>query len=406
LKSLCQSYSIPNSENKIIEIKYIQYSLLIKPPEDYVYLVFILKISKDTRSATKEISIKINKKLLNNLESINDKIDINSLNFEKNFKDDISDYIMIEQIILGNENLQFQVTALDSKINLDKFKYSRNIRHFISDNQYLNGINEIYLRVKQSDLLKGVNKIILKLTNHTTGKYYFKTFDYEKGLPPNGGDCRVEPNIGYSLQTNFYFSANNWNSRSKILMYKIKFQNKNNILFDLSNGGFSKNNFKIDNLPVGNKLILEVIDIQGYSTIVPCEVNIKKNKNLSSLDSLLDNIVDISEKLLIMEIYQTNLYNPNGLDEQIKNNSIIMLDNYFENLNLDDFYLNYDKILSTLITITFEKLLKENILKLYKILNQIMKYIYPLMNDLNKIEYLFKILDNLNKNAGFQLQSM
>jgi len=66
--------------------------------------------------------------------------------------------------------------------------------------------------------------------------------------------------------------------------------------------------------------------------------------------------------------------------------------------------MNYEKIISTIITITNQNLNNENINKLYKILNVIMKYIDSLMNDLNKIEYLFKILDNLNKIAGEQLQ--
>jgi len=48
----------------------------------------------------------------------------------------------------------------------------------------------------------------------------------------------------------------------------------------------------------------------------------------------------------------------------------------------------------------------ENIDKLFKILNVIMKYIDSLMKDLNKIEHLYKIIDKLNKIAGEQLQSI
>jgi len=173
---------------------------------------------------------------------------------------------------------------------------------------------------------------------------------------------------------------------------------------DLSNGGFSSNTFKIESLPVGNKILLEVNDFQGSSTVVPCNVNVKINKNLSSLESLLENIVDMSNKLLIIEIYETNINYENRLNINLIDNSINMLDYYFENFNFDDFLNSYEEILSRLITVTNENIGSDNINRLLKILNVIMKYIDPLMNDLNKIENLFKVFDNLNKIAGNQLQ--
>jgi len=366
----------------------------------------VLNLTKDKRFATKKISLKIKKSLTTELKANNNSLNFSSIDNTKENEVDLSYFFMIEQNRIGNEDLQFKVTTLDSNIILDKFNYAWNIPHFLSDNQYLNGVNEIYLRVKQSDLLNGINKIILKITNPSSNKNYYKTYEYEKGLPPYGGNCRVEPIEGYSLLTNFSFIAENWISSSKSLIYKIKFENKNKIFFDLSSGGFLKNNFKLDSLPAGNKLILEVIDIQGFSTLLPCNVNVNINKNVKSMESLLENEIDISKKLLLMEIYQTNVNIFNSINKQILEISINMLDNYFENLNSEDFYDNYEKIISTIITITNEKLDNKNIDKLLKILNIIMKYVDSLLNDLNKIEYLFRILDNLNRIAGDQLKSI
>jgi len=218
-------------------------------------------------------------------------------------------------------------------------------------------------------------------------------------------NAKIEPREGYSLLTIFNFSVPNWISNSKILIYKIKFENKNKVLLDLSNGGFSKNTFIIEKLPVGNKLYLEVIDMQGFSTTVPCYINVKINKNLPSLESILDNVIDASKKFLLLEIYKTNV-NTEIMSDKIFENSMNMLEDYFENLTLDNFIIDYEKIISFIITFSNHKLTNENITKLFKILNLIMKYIDPLLNDLTKVEYLFKILDNLNKKAGDQIQSI
>jgi len=412
LKTLCKGFSTPDSNNKILEIKFSEYSSIINPPGDVENLDFILNLTKDKRSATKKITLKLRKPIST---AITSKIPSKSNNItaisslyepEKKSEIDLFDLIVIEQNPIGNTDLLFEVSLLDPSINLDSYKYTWNIPHFTSENQYLNGVNEIKLRVKLSDLLIGLNKIIINIINPKTGKNYSKSYDYEKGLRPYGGDCRIEPFDGYSLQTNFNFTIQNWISKSKTLIYKIKFENKNKILFDLSNGGFSKNTFSIENLPVVRKLYLEVIDMQGFSTIMPCQVNVKINKNLPSLDSLLENVLDISKKLLIMEIYQSNINSDEVVSDRILDNSINMLDNYFDELKLENFLIDYEKIITTLITLSNQKLTNENITKLFKILNFIMKFIDPLLNDLSKVEYLFKILDNMNKKAGDQLQSI
>jgi len=362
-------------------------------------------LTKDNRSAIRQINLKLKKPLITIIPNENNKTAILSSFDEKKIEMDLTDLIIIEHNPMGITDLLFEVSLLDSNINLDNYKYEWNIPHFTYKDQYINGVNELKLRVKQNDLLIGVNKIIINMMEIKTKKNYSKTYDYEKHSSPYGGECRIEPFDGYSFLTNFTFIVPNWISNTKTLIYKIKFENKNKILFDLSNGGFSQNTFSIENLPVGNKLFLEVIDMRGLSTIFPCQVNVRINKNLPSLDNLLENIVDVSKKLLIIEVYQTNV-KEDGVSDKVVGNSINILNNYFDNLSLNDFLNNYEKLISTIITVSNQTLTNDNITKLFEILNLIIKYIDPLLNDITKFEYLFSILDKLNKKVGDKLLSI
>ena len=80
-------------------------------------------------------------------------------------------------------------------------------------------------------------------------------------------------------------------------MYKIKYQDQNKILVDLSNNGFLEEKYISNRLPVGDKFFLEVINNQGKSTIIPCNVVVKVNKNLEEIENFLDYISDISQKI-------------------------------------------------------------------------------------------------------------
>lgn len=54
------------------------------------------------------------------------------------------------------------------------------------------------------------------------------------------------------------------------LSYKIKYENKNKIIVDLSNGGFTGSKFEMNLLPVGKKFILEEFDSQGITSTSIC----------------------------------------------------------------------------------------------------------------------------------------
>jgi len=398
-QSLCKDYSIPKNENKILNFPSTIYSNVIKAPSDQDNYDFTLNLFKDKRSASQKITLIIKKPLITNSNS--PQSNTTSTNNPKQDEEiDLTDLIAIEQNSIGMLDIIFQVSLLDPKIDLQKYQYTWNVKHFTTDDQYLNGKNEINLRIKLADLLNGLNKIDLKITDPKSKKEYLKYYDYEKNLPPYGGNCQVSPVIGYSLSTEFIFKFENWKSKSMPLFYKVKFQNSNNIMVDISEGGVSENMLISNSLPVADKFILEIVDIQGISSQISCYVKVKKNPNLPDIDSFLEKFFDTSKKLIMMDIYQTNK-NSNEMDPAMLNNAINMVDNLFNDDFTQEMFLEkYESIVSTIITISNQNLDNDKINKIYKILKLIMKHVDPLLADSSKIEHLYKILDNLNKKAG------
>jgi len=373
---------------------------LIKAPITQDNYDFILNVFKDQRSANKKITLILKKPLITNtLTSNPSTISLNEPKKEEE-EIDLTDLIVIEQISIGKLDITFQVSLLDPKIDMQKYQYTWTVKHFTSDEQYINGKNEINLRVKISDLLNGVNKIDFKITNPKSKKEYFKSYDYEKNLPPSGGNCQVSPVTGFSLSTDFTFKFENWKSKSLPLLYKIKYQNNNKILVDISDGGVSENKFSSNTLPFTEKFILEIIDTQGLSAEISCNVKVKKNQNLPEIQSFLEQFFDTSKKLMMMDIYQTNK-NSNDMDPAMLNNAIDMVDNLFgDDLTQEMFLQKYESIVSTIITISNQNLDNDKINKIYKILKLIVKNVDPLLGDSSKVDLLYKILDNLNKKAG------
>jgi hypothetical protein len=132
---------------------------------------------------------------------------------------------------------------------------------------------------------------------------------------------------------------------------------------------------------------------------------VQLNRQLLSLDNILEQYFEINKKLIIMEIYQTNK-KEDEVDPATINKAVDMVETYFDDLSEAKFLENYESIVSTIITISKHELTSEKINKIYKILNLIIMKIDALLSDLSKIDYLYKILDSLNKNAGEQLESI
>jgi len=395
LKSLCLGYLKPKQENNILSLKFLDYKSLLKIDIQSI-LKFNLILYKDKRTANKTFTILLKK---NKIEISND--ETNYLNFEEKY---LPDFINIEKAYLGNSKFIFKINILDKNINLNNYKYSWNIFHFKSDNQYLNSNNEISLLINYSDLLEGINLISVKLTNLRTGFVISKSIEFNKDKLPHSGSCQTNKKNGISLQTSISFLADNWKSDFLPFLYKIKYLNKNNILYDLSDGGFVENNFLTNNLPVSDKFFLEVIDNQGLSVITPCKLNIKVNKNLPSIEEFLESVFDEPKKINLIEIYISNK-NDNEFDAGLLNHSLDLINNYFDKITSEKFVENFDNFISTLITISNSNIDQQKINKTCEILDLIMKYYDPIYFDDNQLNSLYTIYDNMNKKFGDYLKS-
>ena len=360
-----------------------------------------IKLQKDRRKAEKSLKFLLKKPIEIPVEKSGE----NSTKVNKEEEEiDLTQLIVIENEFMGITDLIFKSSLLDPSIDMLKYKYEWNIPHFKSNVQYLNGKNEINLRIKYSDLLHGINKIDFTIINPETKKEFYKTIGLEKGLPPYGGSCFVSPSLGFSLLTEFTFIISDWKSSAMPLFYKIKYLNINNIPVDISNGGFVGSKFTTNTLPVANSFILEITDNQGISKTSLCNVNVKINKNIKEIDFYTKNIFDIPQKLLMNEIYKTNK-NKDYVELAAMDKAVDMIDVYFDSIDQKKFITEYDIIISTLIEVSSQEFSDEKIAIIYKILNLIVKFIDPLLNYLPKLQSLYSILDNINKKCGELLKS-
>lgn len=444
LKSLCLEYEKQAGENKILTLKYSDYSKLIVSPTQDINLDFTLKLNKDKRQSSKTVTLTIKKPLANLIYSAqiqeNNSTSNNISTNQSESQDiknstsivasipqdelDIIDFIVIEQEKSGISDLMFKVGFLNPQIDYRNYQYTWNVPHFKVSTQYLNGVNQLTLRILYNDLLVGTNKILLTITSRRTNKDYIKNYEYEKGVPPYGGNIIVVPSSGTSLVTEFQFNVNNWKTNSLPLIYKIKYLNTNKILVDLTSGGFSTSTYLSRQLPVERIFYLEVIDSQGLSTTSQFYLNVVENKSSQmNINDHLSSSFDISSKILLLNIFQqkqqtsqspvTNASSSgtsnNDNSETATSNkdssstatySIKIIDTYFENIDREKFLQDYDNIISLLISITNAEFNEENINTLFKILSLIIENIDPLLADYARVNNLYIILDNLNIKAG------
>ena len=403
--SLCDEFKIPLNKNKIFILKFSNYKKLIdKPTRDFEFFIK-LKLTKDNRYAEKTLTFILKKPIENSTTSnqgeINKKED-HKVEIKKEI--DLTDLIVIENEFMGTTDLLFKSSLLDPNIDMLKYKFQWTISHFKSDSLYLNGRKEINLRIKYADLLNGINDIEYKIINPETQKEFKKNIKFEKGLPPYGGSCFVSPSTGISFLTEFTFYVSDWKSTSLPLFYKIKYLDKNNIPIDISNGGFVGDKFISNKLPVANNFILEIIDNKGISTNSNCNLNVKTNKNIKPIDFYIQGVFDIPQQLLINDLYKTNKNENDKQELEEINKAVDIIDIYFNSIDQDKFNTEYDIIISTLIAITtnFDD---KKIDTINKILNLIIKFIDPLLNNLVKLQYLYSVLDNMNNKFGTLLES-
>ena len=71
-----------------------------------------------------------------------------------------------------------------------------------------------------------------------------------------------------------------------------------------------------------------------------------------------------------------------------------MIDVFFENVDQDKFINEYDNIISTLIEVSSQNFDDEKINTIYKILDIIVKFIDPLLDNLSKLQNLYSIFSS------------
>jgi len=322
--------------------------------------------------------------------------------------------LYIDYRLSKNEDLIFELKSIDNSINYSSISIIWLVQHFSNNNLYLNGQNEKLLRIKIYDLLIGNNEIICEITNINTSQTFRKFIIYNVDRNPYGGNCLVSPNFGISIYTNFTITQEGWKGGAVPLLFKVKFKTNSNIFLDISNGGFFSETFNLNKLPEGNnKIFLEVSDQQGRFVLFPCLVKVKGIDNQQSIENFITNIRDISQKMVMMDIFSHNVIEKNYNQTEEKKeiiDRINILNTYYEEISAkfesDNFFENFDKFVSFLLELS-NKNLKEIKLEIFcKTLNLIINNIDPFIDDLNKMNFLYKILDNLSENIKIKRQEI
>jgi len=175
---------------------------------------------------------------------------------------------------------------------------------------------------------------------------------------------------------------------------------------DISDAGFFSQTININNLPPGNNhIFLEVADNQERSVLFPCLVNIKPNNYLQPIEIYIDNVTDIRQKMIMVDIFyeNDNLNLENTVEEKNEINSRLeILNTYYQeisvNFNSENFFDNFDKVITFLLGLSKKNLKDINFQILYDLLEIIVNNIDPLLDDSSKTEILIKIIDNLSIN--------
>lgn len=411
LNIICQQFNEFSIDNKKLILKFKDYQAVMQTPaKEIINLEFLLKLKKNNRYNSKHFSISIQKPKETNINK-NENNNNNSAKNQTIIIENLEEILYIDYRLSKNEDIFFEMKCLDDSINFSFISLYWNIQHFNDNELYLNGQNEKILRIKITDLLIGINEIICEITYKITNQKFKKIFNYNVDRNPYGGNCLVSPNSGISLYTNFTFIQEGWKGGAMPLLFKIKYKSKTNILLDISNGGFFSQNFTINYLPeVDNNLFLDVSDQQGRSVLYPCLVKVKNNNNKQSIGNYLAKTNDIFQKMLIMDFYNSN----NNEDKENKgnenteiNNRLDILNTYIDkindNFNSEKFLQNYDKIVSFLLELSNKNLKDINFRNLYDVLDLMIKNCDPFLDDLNKINFLYRILDNFSMNIQIKI---
>lgn len=411
-KDICQKFSEFSNKYQKMIILFSEYKTIFDTlSKESLNLKFSLKLKKNNRFNSKSFMLSIQREKENTFD-ISQKLNNDNIKMQTNINENIEGLLYIDYTLSKNEDIFFELKSRDVLINYPSFSFIWTIKQFSNENLYLNGRNEKILRIKISDLLIGNNEIICQISVIKRNQTFKKIYNYYIDRNPHGGNCLVSPKIGISLITNFTIIQEGWKGGAMPLLFKIKYKTKKNILLDISNGGFFTEKYNINFLPEGNNnLFLEVSDNQGRINLSPCSVNVMPNKNQESIENYLTNISDISQKMLMMDIYTSN-YKTNQIIQEVEKNQISqrldILDSYYKEILIkfdpEKFVQDYDKLVSFLMELSSKNLKDINLQNLLDVLNFVINNSETFLDDLNKISFLYKIIDNFSENIKIQIR--
>lgn len=391
LAALCEKI---DSSELIIPFK--DYEALIKKPKKNLEFEIELIISKDTRISKKKAKLKL-KKPIEIKKKGGKAIDL-----------DLTDLIIISPKNSGGlKNIIFQISFALPSLKFSDYKYHWTIKSFKSDKQYLNSRVENNLKILRDDLLSGINEIKLVVTDPKNKKSYKKIYKYLKPQPPYGGRCDLPKQNGISLKDDFEFKISGWISKKKPLLFKIKFLNDEENFLDISMGGFLEEKFVTKNLPVGESFFLEAIDSGGLSAIVPCQLKVLPNNQLMKMEDYLEGVFEPVKKMIIMDIFKSNLANGGSLAQDssqkekidpriaINDQALEMLSNLLN--SGEDPSDSLENVTTSLLTVSPEPYSDSSILIAVNCLEVIVNYIEAIMDKEENVKMVFKIGDNLLK---------
>ena len=372
----------------ILSLSASDYTPLISIPSDSQTYEIKVNLKKDRRTGSKEFTILLKKPLT-------------SKNAEGSGPD-LSELIVISPLSRGGSpELLIGISFLDKKLNILEYSYFWSMRHFKNENQYLNGRKEPILKVLNDDILTGSNDVSVEVTDPKSGKTYIKNYSHEKGRAPYGGNCVVSPMTGISMKTEFKFIVQNWITKSLPMIYKIKYLNKDNNYIEISKGGFPETNWSTNLIPVAKDFVVEVTDASGLSSLNPCSIKVKPNPELANLDTYLEKEFDPNIRLMLVEIYKSNKENlkDSEKDPSLNNKALDVMSYYLTN-SLDSIQEDLENIIARILDISNQQFDKEKLIIVNNSIKVIVDNIEPLLQYKEKMQNVYRILDNIFKKAS------
>ncbi len=397
--------AIFSNENKILNINYEDYKKSINNNDiTDETLIFILNIQKDRRSISTEIPLLFKrspiKELKQNEEELINNIDTFIRIIPENFPKEDEDLILAIEFSLPNKNI-------------NQFKLMWDVKHFKSENQYLNTRFEEKLKVCYSDLYIGENFISVQFTD---GAFNFKKkYIYLKNNGAYGGNCISIPQVGTSMETNFNFTFENWKNIDDNLLYSlIYFDTKYEMEIELKNPNFD-NFIKSHYILFINtsNIFVQILDEEGRKNIHKCHIIVETNKNLdylkkSYVDFLKFN--DNNNNLLINIAYLMNLEyfkkgkfvnqseTINEFEKEILKVLMSLIKNSY-NLEENKFHDNikFDNYIYSIIKLTEYEINEHYISNILNITSSILTDENKRADFSNSLKKIAFILENINK---------